>query len=67
MIYSSWDKERDGLKFLDYFLPFYPLKTKKKNPNFEKTKNTAGDIIILHMCTKITIMMYAYWVTECDR
>ena len=32
------------------FLPFYPPKN-PKNQNFEKMKNVAWDIIILHNCT----------------
>ena len=53
MIYSSWDKERDRLKLviLGNFLSFYPPKTLQKY-NFEKLRNTAGDIILLHLCTK---------------
>ena len=34
----------------NHFLPIYPPKN-TKNLNFEKMKNTPGDIIILHMCT----------------
>ena len=53
MIYSSRDIESDSMKLtiLGHVLPFYPPK-KPKNQNFEKMKNLAGDIIILHMCTK---------------
>ena len=39
-----------------------------KNQNFEKLKNTSGDIIILHMCTiKDNHMMYGSWDMEHDR
>ena len=33
------------------FLPFYPANS-PKNQNFKKMKNTSGDNIILHKCTK---------------
>ena len=36
---------------LGYFLPFYPL-TAQKIKISKKLKQTPGDIIILHMCTK---------------
>ena len=35
---------------LDHFLPFY-LPNNPENQNFEKMKNTLGDIINLHKCT----------------
>ena len=37
-----------------HFGPFFTLLPRKipKNQNFEKMKETPGDIIILHMCTK---------------
>ena len=43
--------------FYDFglFLPFYPSNN-LKNQNFEKMKKTPGDNIILHMCTKMTII-----------
>ena len=38
-----------------------------ENQNFEKMKNIAGDIIILHMCTKNqNHMSYSSWATEWD-
>ena len=46
MIYGSWDKECDRLKFviMGHFLPFtLPLKN-EKNQNFEKMKKIAGDM-----------------------
>ena len=54
MIYSSRDTECNFLKLviMGYFLPFYPLPKNLKTQNFEKMKKIAGDIIILHMCTK---------------
>ena len=39
-----------------------------KNQTFEEMKKIAGDIIILHMCTKKhTPMRYSSWDTEWDR
>ena len=39
-----------------------------KNQNFEKMKKIAGDIIILHMCTKNhNHMRYSSWDKEWDR
>ena len=53
MMYGSWNMEhvKDNFVILDCFLPFYPCNN-PKNQNFEKLKKTAGDIIILHKCTK---------------
>ena len=43
----------------DRFLPFYPPNNLKNHQNFEKMKETPGDIIILHKCTINNIhMMY---------
>ena len=41
------------LEIMGHILPFYPpiIKT-KQNQNFEKMKRSAGDTIILHMCSK---------------
>ena len=51
---------------LGHFCPFTLLKTVKKK--FEKMKKIAGDIIILHMCTKNhNHMMYNSWDMEWDR
>ena len=47
------------------FLPFYPPNN-PENQNFEKMKKESGDDIILHMCTKITIIMYASWNKKCN-
>ena len=39
-----------------------------QNHNFEKMKQTPGDVIILHMCTKSQDhIMHASWDMECDR
>ena len=48
--------------FYDFglFLPFYPSNN-LKNQNFEKMKKTPGDNIILHMCTKMTIIWCMVW------
>ena len=49
------------------FFALLPHKNLKKK-NFEKMKQIAGDINILHMCTKNhNHMMYNFWDTECDR
>ena len=60
--YGSW---RMWLFFiLDYYLPFYPHNSPKKQ-NFEKIKSTPRDIIILHTCTKWCMygwcMVYGWW------
>ena len=39
------------LVVLGQFLPYYPLKTEEIKI-LQKMENIAGDIIILHMCTK---------------
>ena len=70
MIYSSWDIECDRMKMviLGHFFPFTLLPKNLKNQNFEKVKNTSGDIIILRMCTKNhNHMRYGSWDTEWDR
>ena len=58
--------------FLGYFLPFalfFALTTCPKSENFKKMKkNTTGDIIILHKCTKDhDHMVYCFWNTARDR
>ena len=40
------------LVIMGRFLPFYSPPKTLKYQNFEKMKRTAGDIIILHTCTK---------------
>ena len=47
--YWAWRTEL--FVILDDFLLFYPPNN-PQNQNFEKLKNTPGDIIILHKCTK---------------
>ena len=68
MIYSYWDIEQNILKLvnLGHFLPFYPPKKPQKS-KFWKMKELAGDIIILHMCTKNHNHMQGSWDTEWDR
>ena len=53
MIYSFWDIQHDRRKLviLGQFLPFYPTKN-PKTQNFENMNNIAGNINILHICTK---------------
>ena len=64
MMYGSWDMECDRHNFFSFwtiFCPFTPPKN-LENHNFEKTKKTPGDIIILHMCTiNENHMMYGSW------
>ena len=68
MMYSSWDKKRDGQIFfviLDRFLTFY-RPNNSKNQNFEKMKKAPGDII-LHMCTiNGNHVMYGFWDMKHD-
>ena len=69
-MYGSWDMVCDRcncyFSFFGYFLPFYPLNS-PKNQNFQKMKKTAGDIIILHKCTKnYDKMVYGSWDMLCD-
>ena len=69
MTYSSREMVSDGLTFVIScnFLPFYLPKT-TKNQNLKKIKIAAGDIIILHMCTKNdNHMMYGSWDMECHK
>ena len=52
---------------LNHFLPFYPPNN-PKNLNFEKMKETTGDIIILHSCTNNdNHMIYGSWDIKCNR
>ena len=65
MIYSSWDKEHDGLKtdWRTVLLPKTP-----KNQNVEKKEKNTEDNIILHRCTKNhNHMMYGSWDTEWEK
>ena len=56
--YEAWQTE--FIVILGHFLPFYHTNN-PKNPNFEKMKKTAGDIIILHLCTT----KYDAWFLRC--
>ena len=70
MMYGSWDIKCKRTKFfviLGHFLPFDPPDN-PKNQDFEKIRKTAGDIIILHLCTtNDNHMMYGSWDIKCDR
>ena len=49
---NNMDHDRNIFLILDHFLPFYPLTAKNENITHTKNKQTLGDIIILHKCTK---------------
>ena len=50
-----------------FFLSFWTIFC-TKNQNFEKMNTTAGNIIILHKCTKNhNHMVYCSWDITCDR
>ena len=54
MMYGSWDIKYDRQFFfviLDHFFPFTPIKTQNIKI-LKKWKNSPGNIIILHKCTK---------------
>ena len=62
-----WAWRTQFFVILDGFLPFYPSNN-LKNQNFEKMKQTPGDIIILHMCTtNDNHMMHGSWDRERNR
>ena len=55
MMYVSWDMECDRQNFLSFWTIYCPFTNPPKNPknqNFEKMKQTPGDITILHKCNK---------------
>ena len=59
MRYSSWDTgwNRIFLSFWAIFCPFTPpTRNNQENQNFEKMKEASGDVIILNLCTKSTII-----------
>ena len=59
---GGWDTQNFILAFID------ELWKTQKNQIFEKMKQIAGDIIILHMCTKNhSHMRCSSWDTEWDR
>ena len=64
MIYSSWDIERDRLKFeiLGHFLPFYPPPSK-----FWKNEKNCWRCHHFTRVPKITIIWYGSWDAEWDR
>ena len=52
---------------LDHFLSFDPPNN-PQNQNFQKKKESPGDIIILHLCTtNDDYMMYGSWDIKCNR
>ena len=66
--YRDIECDRMKIVILGHFFPFTLLPENLKNQNFEKVKNTSGDIIILRMCTKNhNHMRYGSWDTEWDR
>ena len=70
MSYGSWDTEWDRQKLLSFyaiFCTFTPLITRKIKI-LKKWKESSGDVIILHMCSKNhDHIKYASWDIECDR
>ena len=60
--YAAWETEFSVI--LNHFEPFYPPKN-LKNQNFKKMKETPGDIIILHKCTKFIIICYTVPEIRC--
>ena len=49
---------RDICNFiLGYFLHFYPPNSPKNQNKKKKMKKTPGDVLILHMCTKLFIRL----------
>ena len=69
MMHGFWDMVCDKwllFLILGYFLPFYATNS-PKNQNFEKMKNTPGEIIILHKCTtNYDQIMYDSWDMVCE-
>ena len=68
MIYGSWDINCNRQIFLSswaIFCHFTPLTAQKRR--FQKIKKAAGDIIILHKCTKNhDHILYCSWYMACD-
>ena len=72
-ISHSWTKNHTHVRKVGHISEFpfgiywWTLKN-PKNQTFEKMKKIAGDIIILHMCTKNhNHMRYSSWDTKWDR
>ena len=71
IMYGSWDMEDERHNFI-YFLSFWTIfcsfthtPNNPKNQNFEKMKETPGDIIILHKCNiNDNHIMYGSWDME---
>ena len=55
-VLEIWHDECNYFLFWTIFCPFTPLRAKKcQKKKKRKKKKETGDIIILHMCTKIMI------------
>ena len=57
-------KKTEFFVILDYFLPFYPLTTRRIKI---LKKKKSGDIILLRVCTKNENHMYGSWDMEHNR
>ena len=70
MLYCSWDMVHDGCNsYFSFFFLFFALlhPNSLKYENFQKTKKTPRDVIILHKCTKnYNHMVYCSWDIERD-
>ena len=67
VMYISRDAEHDRHNFLSFWTAIYLLKTRKIKI-LKKWKESSGDVIILHMCSKNhDHIMYASWDIECKR
>ena len=72
MMYDSWDMEHNRQNFFSFWTIFCPLHSfppnNQENQNFEKMKETPGDIIILHKCTiNDNHTVYGSWDMNCTR
>ena len=68
IMYGSWDIEHARQNFLSFWTIFCPSPWQPKRSKFWKTEKNAGDIIILHKCTKNQDhMLYCSWDMACDR
>ena len=72
MMYDSWDMEHNRQNFFSFWTIFCPLHSfppnNQENQNFEKMKETPGDIIILHKCTiNDNHTVYGSWDMKCTR
>ena len=70
MLYCSWNMVHDRCNYFSFWSIFcsFTAQNSPKNQNFKKLKKIAGDIIILHKCTKnYDHMLYCSWDMACDR